>query len=55
MSVMLCPCIFCVSLLMYLFDRVCELFGETIYSAGSGMHRVQVVLSGFCMRLFCFV
>ena len=27
-----------------------------IYSAGSGMNRVQVVLSGFSMRLFfCFV
>ena len=26
-----------------------------IYSAGSGLNRVQVVLSGFSMRLFCFV
>ena len=26
-----------------------------IYSAGSGMNRVQVVLSGFSMRLVCFV
>ena len=25
-----------------------------IYSAGSGVTRVQVVLSGFIMRLFCF-
>ena len=25
------------------------------YSAGSGMNRVQVVLSGFSVRLFCFV
>ena len=25
------------------------------YSAGSGVNRVQVVLSGFSMRLFCFV
>ena len=24
-----------------------------IYSAGSGVNRVQVVLSGFSMRLFC--
>ena len=24
-------------------------------SAGSGMNKVQVVLSGFSMRLFCFV
>ena len=26
-----------------------------IYSARSGVNRVQVVLSGFSMRLFCFV
>ena len=26
-----------------------------VYSAGSGVNRVQVVLSGFCKRLFCFV
>ena len=26
-----------------------------VYSAGSGVNRVQVVLSGFCRRLFCFV
>ena len=26
-----------------------------VYTAGSGLNRVQVVLSGFCMRLFCFV
>ena len=26
-----------------------------IYSAGSGVNRVQVVLSGFSMSLFCFV
>ena len=26
-----------------------------VYSAGSGVNRVQVVLSGFCMRLFCFL
>ena len=25
------------------------------YSAGSGVNRVQVVLSGFSKRLFCFV
>ena len=25
------------------------------YSAGFGMNRVQVVLSGFSVRLFCFV
>ena len=26
-----------------------------LYSAESGVNRVQVVLSGFSMRLFCFV
>ena len=26
-----------------------------VYSAGSGVNRVQVVLFGFSMRLFCFV
>ena len=26
-----------------------------LYSAGSGVNGVQVVLSGFSMRLFCFV
>ena len=26
-----------------------------LYSAGSGMNRLQVVLSGFSVRLFCFV
>ena len=26
-----------------------------LYSAGSGLNRVQVVLSGFSVRLFCFV
>ena len=26
-----------------------------VYSAGSGVNRVQIVLSGFSMRLFCFV
>ena len=25
-----------------------------VYSAGSGVNRVQVVLSGFSMRLFCY-
>ena len=25
-----------------------------VYSAGSGVNRVQVVLSGLCKRLFCF-
>ena len=26
-----------------------------VYSAGSGVNRVQVVLSGFSMKLFCYV
>ena len=26
-----------------------------LYSAGSGVNRVQVVLAGFSVRLFCFV
>ena len=26
-----------------------------LYSAGAGVNRVQVVLSGFSVRLFCFV
>ena len=26
-----------------------------VYSAGSGVNRVQIVLSGFSKRLFCFV
>ena len=26
-----------------------------LYSAGTGVNRVQVVLSGFSVRLFCFV
>ena len=26
-----------------------------LYSAGSGVNKVQVVLSGFSVRLFCFV
>ena len=30
-------------------------FRLLVYSAGSGVNRVQVVLSGFSMKLFCFV
>ena len=26
-----------------------------VYSAGSGVNRVQIVLSGFSVKLFCFV
>ena len=35
----------------------CLLLGPDclVYSAGSGVNRVQVVLSGFSKRLFCFV
>ena len=29
--------------------------GLLLYSAGFGMNRVQVILSGFSVRLFCFV
>ena len=32
------------------------IFGvRLVYSAGSGVNRVQVALSGFSKRLFCFV
>ena len=31
------------------------LFILLLYSAGSGVNRVPVVLSGFSVRLFCFV
>ena len=30
-------------------------FGSKVYSAGSGVNRVQVFFSGFSMKLFCFV
>ena len=30
------------------------MFRLLVYSAGSGVNRVQVVLSGFSKRLFCF-
>ena len=30
-------------------------FKVHVYSSGSGVNRVQVVLSGFSMRLFCVV
>ena len=40
----------------------CVVMGSTVlcilrllvYSAGSGVNRVKVVLSGFSMKLFCF-
>ena len=53
MSLMLCPCIFCVALFMYLFflnffcvlDSVCELFDETIR---------DVFGCGFCFIAECY-
>ena len=30
-------------------------FRLILYSTGSGVNRVQVILSGFSVRLFCFV
>ena len=43
-------CIVMGSALLYIFrSRL------LVYSAGSGVNKVQVVLSGFSMRLFCFV
>ena len=30
-------------------------FRLLLYSVGSGVNRVQVILSGFSVRLFCFV
>ena len=35
-----------------LFILMSRLF---LYSTGSGVNRVQVVLSGFIVRLFCFI
>ena len=34
---------------------LCNLSRLLVYSAGSNVNRVQVVLSGFSKRLFCFV
>ena len=36
-------------------STVCLFSRLLVYSAGSGVNRVQVVLSGFSKRLFCFV
>ena len=38
-------------------SAVLLIFRSTLlcYSAGSGVNRVQIVLSGFNVRLFCFV
>ena len=35
--------------------RACHLSRLLLYSAGSVVNRVQVVLSGISVRLFCFV
>ena len=37
------------------FGRVVMGSALLVYSAGSGVNRVQVVLSGFSKRLFCFL
>ena len=58
MSVMLYHCMLCVALLMCLFVlwvACLTVFVNCSYSAGSGVNRVQVVLSGCSKRLFCFV
>ena len=43
-------CVAMVSAVLFIFRSILLL-----YSAGSGVNRVQVVLSGFSVRLFCFV
>ena len=43
-------CIAMGSALLYIFRT-----RLLVYSTGSGVNRVQVVLSGFSMKLFCFV
>ena len=60
MSVSLCRCCIFVSCIFGCVDmRSAVLFicrsRLLLYSAGSGVNRVQVVLSGFSVRLFCFV
>ena len=41
----------------WVYGKTHDLFRSrlVVYSAGSGVNRVQVVLSGISMRLFCFV
>ena len=60
-------CVLCVSLGSKVRPRTfwCVAMGSAVffilrsrlpvYSAGSGVNRVQVVLSGFSVRLLCFV
>ena len=43
-------CVAMGSALLFIFR-----FRLLLYSAGSGVNRVQVVLSGFSVRLICFV
>ena len=45
----------CVAMGSALLFIVRSRFRLLVYSVGSGVNRVQVVLSGFSMRLFCFV
>ena len=45
-----CWCVAMDSALLFIFGS-----RMLVFSAGSGVNRVQVVLSGFSMRLFCFV
>ena len=48
-----CGCVCCMRVLgLLLFIGWSRLL---VYSAGSGVNRVQVVLSGFSKRLLCFV
>ena len=42
-------CVLYVSVVSFFRSRL------LLYSAGSGVNRVQAVLSGFSVRLFCFV
>ena len=45
-----CGCVAMGSVFFVIFGPDCS-----VHSAASGVNRVQVVLSGFSMRLFCFV
>ena len=45
----------CVRGMLDVVFSVCIVTRGVAYSAGSGFNRVQVVLSGFSVRLFCFV
>ena len=45
-------CVAMGSAVLFLLRSKIKLF---LYSAGSGMNRVQIVLSGFSVRLLCFI